>query len=191
MNNKEKNIVLIGLTGCGKTTVGKMLAQKMNYDFIDMDDFIVESTGKTVPELFAISEEYFRNCETEACKILSNRRKTVIASGGGAVKKKENMRAFYHNSIIVFLDRPVDNIVGDVEIKNRPLLVNGPNILYRLHDERYDVPHNGRPHKDLPGYGPCQRHDVRRYFRGKVDRRPFPLHRTFSSSQQLWRQRLS
>ena len=53
MDNKEKNIVLIGLTGCGKTTVGKMLAQKMNYDFIDMDDFIVESTGKTVPELFA------------------------------------------------------------------------------------------------------------------------------------------
>ena len=138
MDNKEKNIVLIGLTGCGKTTVGKMLAQKMNYDFIDMDDFIVESTGKTVPELFAISEEYFRNCETEACKILSNRR-TVIASGGGAVKKKENMRAFYHNSIIVFLDRPVDNIVGDIEIKNRPLLANGPNILYRLHDERYDL----------------------------------------------------
>ena len=46
MNNKEKNIVLIGLTGCGKTTVGKMLAQKINYDFIDMDDFIIESTGK-------------------------------------------------------------------------------------------------------------------------------------------------
>ena len=142
MNNKEKNIVLIGLTGCGKTTVGKMLAQKMNYDFIDMDDFIVESTGKTVPELFATSEEYFRNCETEACKILSNRRKTVIASGGGAVKKKENMRAFYHNSIIVFLDRPVDNIVGDIEIKNRPLLANGPDVLYRLNDERYDLYNN-------------------------------------------------
>ena len=142
MDNKEKNIVLIVLTGCGKTTVGKMLAQKMNYDFIDMDDFIVESTGKTVPELFAISEEYFRNCETEACKDLSNRRKTVIASGGEAVKKKENMRAFYHNSIIVFLDRPVDNIVGDIEIKNRPLLANGPDVLYRLNDERYDLYNN-------------------------------------------------
>lgn len=139
MDNKEKNIVLIGLTGCGKTTVGKMLAQKMNYDFIDMDDFIVECTGKTVPELFAVSEEYFRNYETEACKVLSNRRKTVIASGGGAVKKKENMREFYDNSIIIFLDRPVDNIVGDIEIKNRPLLANGPDVLYRLHDERYDL----------------------------------------------------
>lgn len=115
MNNKEKNIVLIGLTGCGKTTVGKMLAQKINYDFIDMDDFIIESTGKTVPELFAVSEEYFRSCETKACKALSNKRKTVIASGGGAVKKQENMKAFHDNSIIIFLDRPVDNIVGDVE----------------------------------------------------------------------------
>ncbi|WP_302653699.1 shikimate kinase [uncultured Clostridium sp.] len=139
MNNKEKNIVLIGLTGCGKTTVGKMLAQKIDYDFIDMDDFIIESTGKTVPELFAVSEEYFRSCETKACKALSNKRKTVIASGGGAVKKQENMKVFHDNSIIIFLDRPVNNIVGDVEIKNRPLLVNGPNILYRLHDERYDL----------------------------------------------------
>ena len=142
MNNKEKNIVLIGLTGCGKTTVGKMLAQKINYDFIDMDDFIIESTGKTVPELFAVSEEYFRSCETKACKALSNKRKTVIASGGGAVKKQENMKAFHDNSIIIFLDRPVDNIVGDVEIKNRPLLANGPDVLYRLNDERYDLYNN-------------------------------------------------
>ena len=66
----------------------------------------------------------------------------MIASGGGAVKKKENMRAFYHNSIIVFLDRPVDNIVGDIEIKNRPLLANGPDVLYRLNDERYDLYNN-------------------------------------------------
>ena len=139
MDNKEKNIVLIGLTGCGKTTVGKMLAQKMNYDFIDMDDFIVESTGKTVPELFAISEEYFRSCETKACKALSNKRKTVIASGGGAVKKQENMKINKSILLLSSVDRPVDNIVGDIEIKNRPLLVNGPNILYRLHDERYDL----------------------------------------------------
>lgn len=139
MSNKEKNIVLIGLTGCGKTTIGKMLAEKMNYDFIDMDDFIVESTGKTVPELFAVSEEHFRKCETEACKALSNKSKTVIASGGGAVKKKENMQAFQDNSIIVFLDRPVDNIVDDIKIENRPLLANGAGILYKLHDERYDL----------------------------------------------------
>ncbi|MCQ2968841.1 MAG: shikimate kinase [Clostridium sp.] len=139
MDKKEKNIVLIGLTGSGKTTVGKMLAQKMKYDFIDMDDFIIESTGRTIPELFAISEEYFRNCETDACKTLSNKRKTVIASGGGVIKNKENMKLFNDNSIIIFLDRPVENIVSDIEIRNRPLLVNGPDILYKLHDERYDL----------------------------------------------------
>lgn len=139
MNRKEKNIVLIGLTGCGKTTIGKLLAEKLKYDFIDMDDFIIESTGKTIPELFAVSEEYFRKCETKACRDLSGKRSTIIASGGGAVKNKENMKCFNDNSIIIFLDRPVDNIVGDIEIKNRPLLANGPDILYKLHDERYEL----------------------------------------------------
>ena len=139
MNYENKNIVLIGLTGCGKTTVGKLLAKRMNYDFVDMDDFIIESTGKTVPELFAISEEYFRKCETEACKKLSCKKRTIIASGGGAVKNRENMKYFNDNSIIIFLDRPVDNIIGDVEIKNRPLLANGPEVLYKLHDERYEL----------------------------------------------------
>ena len=139
MNNQDKNIVLIGLTGCGKTTVGKMLAEKMGYDFIDMDDYIIEMTGKSIPELFAISEDYFRKCETEACRELSNKKKTIIASGGGAVKNKENMKCFNDNSAIIVLDRPVDNIVTDIEIKNRPLLANGPEVLYKLHDERYDL----------------------------------------------------
>lgn len=139
MKNSDKNIVLTGLTGCGKTTIGKILAKKINYDFIDMDDFIIEITGKTIPELFAVSEEHFRNWETEACRRLSARKKTVIASGGGAVKNRENMKCFHDNSIILFLDRPVDNIVADVDIKNRPLLANGPDILYKLSDERYEL----------------------------------------------------
>lgn len=139
MSDLTKNIVLIGLTGCGKSTVGKILAKNINYDFVDMDDFIVESTGKTIPELFEVSEEYFRECETKACRSLSNKQKTVIASGGGVVKNKENMNLFKDNSIIIFLDRPVDNIVGDIEIKNRPLLANGADVVYKLYNERYDL----------------------------------------------------
>lgn len=139
MSDLTKNIVLIGLTGCGKSTVGKILAKNINYDFVDMDDFIVESTGKTIPELFEVSEEYFRECETKACRSLSNKQKTVIASGGGVVKNKENMNLFKDNSIIIFLDRPVDNIVGDIEIKNRPLLANGSDVVYKLYNERYDL----------------------------------------------------
>ena len=139
MSDLTKNIVLIGLTGCGKSTVGKILAKNINYDFVDMDDFIVESTGKTIPELFEVSEEYFRECETKACRSLSNKQKTVIASGGGVVKNKENMNLFKDNSIIIFLDRPVDNIVGDIEIKNSPLLANGSDVVYKLYNERYDL----------------------------------------------------
>lgn len=139
MKNSDKNIVLTGLMGCGKTTIGTILAKKINYDFIDMDDFIVEIAGKTVPELFAVSEDHFRSWETEACRRLSTRKKTIIASGGGVVKNKENMKCFYDNSIILFLDRPVGNIVADVDIKSRPLLAKGSEVLYKLSDERYEL----------------------------------------------------
>lgn len=139
MKKLEKNIVLIGLTGCGKSTIGNILAKKINYDFIDMDDYIVEISGKSIKELFSIGENNFRKWETEACRRLSSRKKTVIASGGGAVKNKENMKCFNDNSIILFLDRPVDNIVADIDIKNRPLLANGSEVLYKLNDERYEL----------------------------------------------------
>lgn len=139
MKKLEKNIVLIGLTGCGKSTIGNILAKKINYDFIDMDDYIVEISGKSIKELFSIGENNFRQWETEACRRLSSRKKTVIASGGGAVKNRENMKCFNDNSIILFLDRPVDNIVADIDIKNRPLLANGPEVLYKLNDERYEL----------------------------------------------------
>lgn len=139
MKNSDKNIVLTGLMGSGKTTIGTILSKKINYDFIDMDDFIVEISGKTVQELFEVGENHFREWETEACIRLSTRNKTVIASGGGVVKNKENMKCFYDNSIILFLDRPVDNIVADVDIRNRPLLAKGADTLYKLNDERHEL----------------------------------------------------
>lgn len=139
MKNSDKNIVLTGLMGCGKTTIGKILAKKLDYDFIDMDDFITEISGKTIQELFSVSEEHFRSLETEACKRLCTRKKTVIASGGGVVKNKDNMKCFYDNSLILFLDRPVSSIVEDVDIKSRPLLANGSEALYKISDERYEL----------------------------------------------------
>ena len=139
MKDMEKSITLIGLPGCGKTTVGNLLSDKLSYKFIDMDYYIEEKQGKTIIELFKNGEDYFRNIETETCKELGEKGKTIISSGGGVVKKAVNIEHLKKNSIVVFIDRPVENILGDIEVEKRPLLANGKEVLYKLYDERYEL----------------------------------------------------
>jgi shikimate kinase len=135
----SKNIVLIGMPGAGKTTIGKMLYERLALKFIDVDEFIVETSGMTIPELFDVSESHFRDVETMAVKKLSMDKSTIIATGGGVVKKKENIDELRKQGVIVFIDRPLENIAGDVEISKRPLLKDGIQKLYDLHRERYNL----------------------------------------------------
>lgn len=132
-------ILLIGMPGCGKSTIGKNLAEKLNYDFCDMDKYIEEREGKTIKEIFLLGEDEFRNIESEVCRELNNRKQTVIASGGGIIKRKENIEAFKEKSTIIYIDRPVDNIIKDININNRPLLQDGREKLYKLYNERYNL----------------------------------------------------
>lgn len=132
-------ILLIGMPGCGKSTIGKELSKRINYDFYDMDEYIEKIANKTVKELFNINEEYFRDYETKACQELSNEKKVVISSGGGVVKRKNNIELFKENSIIIFIDRPIEYIAKDVDISSRPLLADGGAKLYNLYLERYNL----------------------------------------------------
>ena len=116
----EKSITLIGLPGCGKTTVGNLLSDKLKYEFVDMDFYIENKQQKSIIEISlggAIS-----NVITED----ENTAKLLIEY----LKK---------NSIVVFIDRPVENILGDIQVEKRPLLANGKEVLYKLYDERYDL----------------------------------------------------
>lgn len=135
----EKNIfLLIGMPGCGKTTVGKILSKKLRIKFCDMDKYIEKNSRKSIPEIFEMGEEIFRNYETLACKRLSRIKKlTIISSGGGIVKRKENIEYFRENAVVIFIDRPVKSILGDIDDKNRPLLKGSVERLYNLHTERY------------------------------------------------------
>ncbi|MBP1744851.1 MAG: shikimate kinase [Firmicutes bacterium] len=130
---------MIGMPGAGKTTIGKMLYERLELKFVDVDEFIVEESGKTIPELFDVSESHFRNAESEAVKKLSMDKSSIIATGGGVIKNKANIEELKKNGIIVFIDRPLGNIAGDVEISKRPLLKDGVKKLYDLYDERYEL----------------------------------------------------
>lgn len=132
----EKNIILIGMPGCGKTTFGKALAKRLNKTFIDEDDFIVEQEGKTIKELFAVSEACFREAEIRASKALSKKEGIVVACGGGVVTREENITAFKTTGVIIFIDRLPDDIVTDVDVSVRPLLRDGKQKVYDLYDKR-------------------------------------------------------
>ncbi len=120
----SNRILLIGMMGCGKTTVGKIIAKKLGLDFIDIDKYIVKKEGKTVSQIFEISENYFRELETAACKELSSEQNVVISSGGGIVLKEENMECF-KDFTKVYINRSCDLILKTVNRKNRPLLKDG------------------------------------------------------------------
>lgn len=136
MKNK---VVIIGMPGCGKTTVGKILGEELSLEFIDMDEYIEETTGKTISQIFENGEDYFRDIETKACEELIKRDNILISTGGGVVKKPINMEILKRDSVVIFLDRPVENILGDVDVSQRPLLKDGKEKLLKLYDERYEL----------------------------------------------------
>ena len=103
------NIVLIGMAGCGKSTVGKALASMLNKDLIDTDEMIVNTENKPIPEIFAEKgEDYFRWCENVAVNLAGKEKNCVIATGGGVVTRPENYLPLKQNGIIVFINRDAD-----------------------------------------------------------------------------------
>lgn len=122
-----KNIVLIGMPGSGKSTIGAALAKITGRDFFDTDVIITDKSGKSIPEIInGPGESVFRQMETEALRDVSKKSGCVIATGGGIVKKSENRRLIRQNSICVFLDRDLDALPAD----GRPLsLKNGIGAL--------------------------------------------------------------
>lgn len=136
----KTNIVLIGMTGSGKSSIGKLLSQQLDLPFKDMDLFIEQRTNQSISELFEVSEKHFRAIETDACAELAAKETyAVISCGGGVVLNPENIEALRKTGWIVFVDRPVEHIIKDIEIGHRPLLKEGKNVLYQLYEERFDL----------------------------------------------------
>ena len=120
MLRERCNIVLIGMPSAGKTTIGKMLENRMQKEFIDLDDIIIEKAGKSIPEIFEESGEAgFRAIETEAAIEVSKLNNKIIATGGGTIKHKVNMDYLRQNGITIFIDRDVDKLISSDP--NRPL----------------------------------------------------------------------
>ncbi|MEG0641721.1 MAG: shikimate kinase, partial [Clostridium sp.] len=99
---KNKRIALIGMPGCGKSTVGEILAIKLNKKLIDLDDYIIKREEKSIDELFEIGEYFFREAETRALKKVATEENVILSTGGGIIKEKENSNILGKNFIVVF-----------------------------------------------------------------------------------------
>lgn len=103
------NIALIGMPSSGKTTLGRMLAKSLGRTFVDLDEEIVKTDGRSIPDIFAAEgEDGFRAKETAETQRFGKEGRQLISCGGGIVKKPENLRALHQNGVILFIDRPVD-----------------------------------------------------------------------------------
>ena len=136
MERIDKNIVLIGMPGCGKSSIGKKLAEILKLEFLDVDVYIEEKWNMSIPEIFEKGEACFRQIETRALEEVSAEAPRVISTGGGIVKDYRNIEILRKNSVIIYINRPIEAIAGDIDIENRPLLAEGRERVYSLYAER-------------------------------------------------------
>lgn len=120
------NVYLVGMPGSGKTTLGRMLAEGLQYRWMDLDQFIEQKLGKAATKVFEEDgEEVWRKQETLGMGALQTYVQTVVSTGGGIMQRKENL-PFLHSGLIVWLDLPPEGIVARMqssgEIEKRPLL---------------------------------------------------------------------
>lgn len=137
------NVVLIGLMGSGKTTVGKLVAHSLGFRFVDTDHLIINATGKTIPQIFAAEgEESFRQHETAALRSLRSQQHLVIATGGGIVTRPENLPILHQLGYVVWLNATPNTLYQRTAHNDeRPLLLNADpeGTLHQLLSARADL----------------------------------------------------
>ncbi len=121
-------IYLIGLTGAGKSTIGRLLAKKLSYSFVDLDERIAYQTNRTIADIFEKDgEDSFRELENKFLKDVSSKEDIVIATGGGTPCYLDGLKFIKENGISVFLFAPIDIITERLYVADntyRPLLKN-------------------------------------------------------------------
>jgi shikimate kinase len=139
----DKIIALVGLMGCGKTSIGKCLAKELDIPFIDLDNQIENMANMSIPEIFENrGEAYFRQLEIKEAKKILDGKPLVLATGGGAFINDEIRALIKEKAISIWINADLETLLERVSRKNtRPLLETGnkKEILQHLIDKRYPI----------------------------------------------------
>lgn len=163
-----KNIVLTGLPGCGKTTLGRAAAKKLGMGFLDLDALVETRAGKSIKKIFEEDgEEAFRCQETEAVRIAAAQSGMVISTGGGVVERPENTALLRHSGLLIFIDRPAAQIAENIRTAGRPMMEGKKEKLFELEARRrslyeeaaHYILHSGKNRRETEKklYGLCRR----------------------------------
>lgn len=137
----NRHIFLIGMPGSGKSSLGKRLAGRLRMTYIDTDQRICQAAGGTVTEIFErYGEQAFRNAETNVLAEIAYEPPAIVSTGGGMVMREVNQAIMRNHGVIVLIDRPLEDIMGDIKLDRRPLLARkGLEEVPRLYEARIDV----------------------------------------------------
>ncbi|HHV38574.1 MAG TPA: shikimate kinase [Tepidimicrobium sp.] len=131
-----KNIVLIGMSGSGKTSVGKFISNILNMEFIDTDQMLITKSGMDISHIFnRYGEDYFRAMERRLIKDISSRTQQVISTGGGIVLSEDNIRLLRKNGMIFFLKGTINTLVKNLKssgLDHRPLLAGDDELAVQV-----------------------------------------------------------
>jgi shikimate kinase len=147
LNASNRNIVMIGFMGTGKSTVGSALAERLGWRFVDTDAAVVEREDRSIPQLFEEEgEAYFRDAESAVLKSVLAGSRQVVSTGGGAVLRQANRETMLEGGFVVALTAPPDVLLARLKgDANRPLLAGDKEErVHRLLEERknaYDFAH--------------------------------------------------
>ena len=112
LRREQLNIALIGMPSSGKSTLGRTLAERLGKRFVDLDEEIVKADGRSIPDIFAAEGEAgFRKLEAAQTARFARENRQVISCGGGVVKDPANLRALHANGIVLFIDRPLEDLL--------------------------------------------------------------------------------
>lgn len=133
LRRSKLNIVLIGMPGCGKSSIGKALAQKLSRPLFETDEMVAEKTGSLAfyDLIGHESEQYFRWLETNTCAVVGRGSGSVISTGGGVITTPANFSLLRQNSAVVFIKRDIDALATD----GRPLSKSRP-VLWQMYEKR-------------------------------------------------------
>lgn len=135
-----KNIILIGMMGCGKTTVGRLLAQALGRELVDTDEAIERREGRSISDIFAQEgEPYFRDLEAALCQELAQRDGLAVACGGGLPLRDACMEGLAPGGVVFWLDRDPGETYDGLDTSGRPLAQGGREAFLERYAQRRPV----------------------------------------------------